>query len=693
MGLITQNQYNEIISWFKAGGKLMTLGCTPRPSQQLMVDYITAALDAEQPLLCEAPTGVGKTFSYLFPLASIIADSKAQEDSLKVVISTSTKNLQKQLKSKDFPSLKKMFPNVKTHTWMGASNYLCGVRLRKVLGSPKLTTEVKSELEALDARYGELKTLQSGWREDLPFEISDATWDLIHGDTPCCNASQIKDTGMFCHKRLAYQRAKQSDILCVNHSLFCNLALHMGAVHPGVGDNASRVIVVIDEAHDLDENLRRCLNQDFNIGQLKRHCSKILTDSAQTELQTKLSDIRKELLEGLADEPIVIREHADLLIQPLRELTVVMKDLSRSLLEESDKNIEAGIDMSEEDAVELANIVEGITGNAATLSHYLDDLNTGSMLELSKITFNKSTELNINFCPFDLKDQFQAIWKTCHLPILTSATLFNGSEIEAKETIALPTAATAVIPPNFNYGEVIRAYCLQSESKTPLDNYDLAYWVKAAIEQSAGHALVLFTSYSSMNEVHGAIREWVNTKGYSLLVQSRNTTPAQLTHLLATVPNTIIFGTNTYWTGVDIKGKQLSNVIITKLPFRMLDNYAKYYGKFLEEKGLNPFFSWAIPDMVNRTRQGLGRLIRDDTDKGLVFMLDPRFTSSTYGRNMHNRIYPDVHGKTTIKWTAITEPEELPIPKETQEWLGVKEVNKVLKPPAPQEYEDDDVPF
>lgn len=697
--LITQNQYDEIIGWFQEGGKIIKeLGCSPRPSQQIMVDYVTGVLDSGKSLLCEAPTGVGKTYSYLFPLAATVANYKHTTTPIKVVVSTSTKSLQRQLRSKDFPALNKLFPNVKTHVWMGASNYLCGVRLAKAARKTKLDPEVRQEIHELMKVAKDLKKLPHGWREELPFKISDKTWEEICGETkPCCLPDDIKQPNAFCHKRNAFFRALESDILCVNHSLLCNLALYVGGLHPN-NESPSQLILVVDEAHDLEENLRRCLNQSFSFSQLRRHIGKINNDIEETQFLNELNMLRDDINSQLQDEPLVVENASTPLGLMLTDLGHFIKRLAVKILDSSNNIISTGTQLTEEDLREIQGIVKGLNQQSKELLAHLATLDESKMLEIGKGFGSKSTDPVINFALFSLADQFKNIWAHSRQNILTSATLFNADAETTKEQYQLPDAEIAVIPPNFSYGKVIKAFYNASREKKSLENTEIADWIKPALKLSEGNSLVLFTSYKSMNEVYSMVRAWASQQGYKLLIQSKEHTPGDLIKIMETEHNTILFGTNTFWTGIDVKGANLSSVIITKLPFRMLDNYSKKFSVYLESKGLNPFSYWSVPDMITKTRQGIGRLIRDDHDKGLVFVLDPRFGSTYYGHTLRHKIFAD-SGKTTLNWIKLEGPEEIDVLAEAgiKEWLGV--TTPKTKTNSTSEYndepfqEDDNIPF
>lgn len=699
MSLITQQQYNEISSWFQGGGKLMNLGCRPRSSQQIMVDYITSSLDAELSLICEAPTGVGKTYSYLFPLAAVISDSKRTESPLCAIISTSTKGLQRQLKTKDFPAVANLFPRLSTRIWMGANNYLCGVRLRKALAS-KMDPDIREEIEKLNGIYGQLRGLPNGWREELPFEIQDATWEKISGDTPCCNVGnekmKLQNEEFFCKKNEAFKAAKAADILCVNHSLLCSLGLYMGRIHPDPEKDPSKILLVVDEAHDLEDNLRRCLNFDFSFPSLRKLTRKIVDGKVEHHFQEQLSDIKDNISDFLGEEPIVLTSNTEPVCKSLLHFASTMELIAGSLSQQTEEGSSTGVDLSEDDKREIKAKAAQMTERAASLRTYINNPTKDTLLEISKATNlgsdPKGSDPSIQLCPFNLDEQLSQLWELANVKILTSATLFNSTEVETKIQYCLPDAVTTVIPPNFDYGEVIRAYAVDNGSNKAMDIVELIPWVKTAIEMSAGNALVLFTSYAAMNEAQNQLRDWASRQKYNLLVQSRKSQPQQLIDSMAAIPNSIIFGTNTFWTGVDIKGKNLCNVIVTKLPFRMPDNYVKQYGEYLKQKGINAFYQWSVPDMINKTRQGIGRLIRDEGDKGLLFMLDPRFLSSKYGSKLRRLIYPDDKGVSTLEWTSVQMVGDLEPNQETLDWLGVKEPDLII-PVYTEDDEDGEIPF
>jgi ATP-dependent DNA helicase DinG len=155
----------------------------------------------------------------------------------------------------------------------------------------------------------------------------------------------------------------------------------------------------------------------------------------------------------------------------------------------------------------------------------------------------------------------------------------------------------------------------------------------------------------------------VGERGYELLMPSDSQTPSELGRQMKQRHNCILFGLRSLWTGIDIKGKNLSSVIVTRLPFDPPDSYAEAYGNYLREKGDHPFWEWALPEMINRFRQGIGRLKRDNKDRGLVFILDPRFVTARYKPHLIARL-------PLMEWKQIRTPADLPGP-EIAEWLGV----------------------
>jgi ATP-dependent DNA helicase DinG len=667
---LTQESYEEISSWFEAGGKLMSFGCTPRPSQQLMVDYICQAVAEEKPLICEAPTGVGKTFSYLFPLAKVVQESQKTEEPFKVVISTATKNLQRQLKEKDFVTLSKVFPKLRTFVWMGAGNYLCGVRLRAALRKRKLPESVREEIANLNAIYSQLKKLPNGWRDELPFPIQDETWNLICGDSPCCYAKDVQDGELFCYKRRAFAEAKRADILCVNHTFMATMAIHAEIIHPG----SKRVLLVIDEAHEFEDSVRRSLNQDFSINSLRRAAGLINNVKVQEELQEQLSSIKKDLLDNTPEEPIIISTATPQLTYPLTLMGKVMNTIVNTLVTEAESQVSAGAAISEEDLADLSKTVKRIHEHGEVLRNFLSKLPEDAMMEVSKPK-TKTKEANpiITYYPFHLENEYQKIWALNKVQILTSATIFNTANL-GKTAAAFgfnpENTLTALIPHTFDYKNCVRAFSIAA-GKSALEAEDLTKFLKPILDLSAGNALVLFTNYHALNICHASLEEWAKNRGYNLLAQGKSGEPSELVEQMKQVPNTIIFGTNSFWAGVDIPGQNLCNVVITKLPFRLPDNFVKGYSEFIQKNGGNAFQDWSIPDMINKCRQGSGRLIRSEKDRGLLFVLDPRFQGTSYGYALQRLLFPQEKGRSVVSWNIFSNANELPEPESFDSWLGI----------------------
>lgn len=666
--------YTTLDEYFIPGGYLYeNYGMHKRTSQQMMINTVCNAIAQCKGALIEAPTGTGKTMGYLLPSCEYAKYQKANNKEIRVVLSTTSKVLQDQLDGKDFPLLSKLYPELKFFVWKGATNYLCLNRLYDVLRRTK-SPQLQVEAANLWKHSSVLDSLPHGFRNELPIEVSDELWERICGDTPCCTAQ-----GHYtCHKRNAYTKAKESNILCVNHTLLISTATYADFIHPAKPPPED-TILIFDEAHELLTNLRFSLNKNFNITALKSLIDNINASDIKTQYKRQLHAVEDALKDALSttDSLRVSPTTTDLnsALLNLCGLMLGLGDKYKSTFEYDSKR-----DINTEEAKqELQVTYESLYKNASMIYNHLTMFPTTEILTATK----EPKQIRISLLPFTYTKELNHLYSYANTPpILTSATLINSAKRLLLEKYALKPEEVIVqeVPNSFDYQSTIKGLCFPAITNSN-NSDEIAPYIQELLSISAGNALVLFTNFKTMDEVAEKVKPWCIAQGYTFLSQSTSSLPAMVAHMKAN-KNTILFGNLSLWTGVDVKGSNLSHLIITKLPFPMLDAYTDAYSGYLKSQGYDPFYDWQLVEMITRFRQGIGRLKRDEADKGIISVLDPRFINGRYANLIYTKL-------PQFEWKSISNMKDLPEPTETQEWLGV------TPPPIElvKSYEDNDDPF
>jgi ATP-dependent DNA helicase DinG len=652
----------RIAKLFSSSGMLYkSYGMHPRQSQLNMVNTICNAWVQNKGTLVEAATGTGKTFGYLLPAAEFIVHRRVHEGTPRVVISTASKNLQDQLSIKDLPIIQAIYPDIKFFDWKGATNYLCVNRLHKIITkkSGSVNPEVLLEAHKLWQYKAELSHLPSGRRDDLPIPISDSLWFEICGAAPCCTSQG----GFTCYKRNAYFKAKEADILVLNHTFLAYMALYADMLHPS-RPAPEDTLLIFDEGHEITNQVRNAINHDFNVNFLFSVIKRM--DHPKKEgYHHQLQGICDAFAPHLGEEPVKISPQTKLLVSLLTNLGVLMNEMATTLQGMQKNQGKHEMFTTEEDMDQSKEAYASLFRNSALLLDYITKFPADRMLELTTDPANPR-RVRISFFPFTYANELQHIYAFSTLPpVITSATLLGGDSSQLLKRYALPENAVTVsrVTGEFNYEDTVRGFCFP-EFPNVSDPHLVAHWLKHILPMSHGNALVLFTNYSVMNEAFLQVSTWGQQRGYNMLLQESQQPIQDLIKSMRTTENTVLFGNAALWTGIDIKGTHLSSLIITKLPFMPLNNFAEAYSAYLSLQGGHPFYDWMLPEMIIRFRQGIGRLKRDELDKGLLFILDPRLVKAKYKNSVIGRL-------PIMDWHQIYSEKDLPSADQTANWLNV----------------------
>jgi len=608
---------------FGPGGLLercMIGGYEHRRAQLLMAELVQDAFESHHHVVVEAGTGTGKTLAYLLPA---ICSGR------RVVISTATKSLQEQLYQKDVPFLQKHFaPELKVAVMKGRSNFLCRAKLHQIAGQPVL--KGMEETDAFRQIQDWSKLTETGDRAELTFLPDDSDlWTRIDARRDTCTGQKCPEFKQ-CFITSMQQRAKEADLIIVNHHLFfADLALKQddfGSILPEYS------AVVFDEAHEMED-----VASDYFGRQISNYRFEELARDA---------DIGMRLLH--LGTPSLLRR-----TQRIRERSRAFFDVfpARDGRYPFERNERAAfLEQHRETYDALASALKGLETEFAAMAQKPEEL-----LRISRRSFEirqelafllESSERNFVYwyerrnkgiflaaTPIDVSQVLRArLFEQFDSIVLTSATLTVAGRFEfIRQRLGLDHAKEGALPPEFDWAKQALLYMPRAipDVRHPAFSQAAADEIVKLLEISQGRAFCLFTSYSQMNDLFERVRGRVS---FPLLLQG--TAPRSV--LLERFKNTqgaVLFATSSFWQGVDVPGEQLSCVIVDRLPFAVpSDPIVAARVKALQEDGRNAFSEFQVPQAVLALKQGFGRLVRTKTDRGVLALLDSRIQRMAYGK-------------------------------------------------------------
>jgi len=625
-----------------------------RQQQLDMADAVADAIANSRHLLVEAGTGVGKSFGYLVPAILSLAKNQESktESKRRIVVSTHTISLQEQLMLKDLPLLNSVIPlEFSAVLGKGRHNYLS---LRRLRMAREKKASLFSQIEAdsqLDYLNEWARDPDGGSRSELEVRISNSVWDEVRSDSGNCLGRNCP-TYSECFYFRARQRLQHADILVVNHALFfSDLSLRQA----GVKVLPDYDVVVFDEAHTLPDVASDHLGMSITMGQVEYTLNKLYSESQNKGLlvhfhspegqrlviacRTLAEDFFSDVLNWLArHQP----QHTRNVSLRVRQAGIVANSLSPKMEQLAKLIRKLAEDIN--DAGERLNLVSA-ADRLGAMATQLEAWRLQEMkesvywIEATANRYNK-TRVQLSAAPLDigpiLRNWLFDKTKTC---VLTSATLATGrgSFDFFQNRIGLTDPNKLMLGSPFDYRAQAKLV-LVNDMTSPADHRDTherqcIELIPKYLSLTDGHAFVLFTSYQFLNRAVRELTPWLVEQGLAIYCQDNESSRTDLLERFKRQPRGVLFGTDSFWQGVDVPGSALQNVIITKLPFSVPDKpLLQARLEAIEQAGRNSFREYQLPEAVIKFKQGFGRLIRTKDDRGIVVVLDPRIQSKPYGK-------------------------------------------------------------
>lgn len=681
-----------------------------RPQQRQMASFVLETVRDGGQLLCEAGTGVGKSFAYLVPAAL-----HAYRTGKRVVVSTNTIGLQEQLLKKDIPALREMLTasgeiespdDFRAVLLKGRGNYLCLQRWT--------ASFVASAMDPDFARIAAsmllwLPETETGDRTEIGLDSVDwLTWQRLSAqDADCLSRQNTYVREGLCFLQRARKAAESAHIIVVNHALLLADLASGGSAIPDYD------ILIIDEAHNLEETATRQFGSSVTRRQLQDALDAMYRPASRDHRNPGgIAEFLKAFPGG------TLKEHGEQLREATEQAFARVPEFSAALLpllprgRDEDRLLITGAvrsspdwDMAEIAAGEFMTLLRAVSARAQAAVDILsrgssrgardddaEDAGDGSpgdvlageiesairriddvRANIASILGTRSDDtiawlardgdagVSLHNAPLEVGTTLQEeLWDHCEAVIATSATLATGRDAKyVARQLGLDEARFEQLGSPFDYE---RSTLLAAVTDLP-EPSDRSYNAAAAdaiaqlVLASEGRALALFTSHSALREVARIVREPLEAQGIAVLAQGIDGYPARLAQQLVDEPRSLILGTSSFWEGVDIRGEALSLLIITRLPFAVPTDPIYQARSALHN---NPFGDYSLPAAVLRFRQGFGRLIRDSQDRGVVAVLDRRIFSKGYGETFATSI---------PRCTRLKGDVEL-VAERTRDWLA-----------------------
>ena len=679
-----------------------------REEQEEMAQYIQDAINEDRKIIVEAGTGTGKTLAYLIPSIKWAVTNKK-----KVIIATNTINLQEQLLLKDIPLAKSIIKDEFSYVLVkGRNNYVCKrlfneLVLGKSIDIETFSMEAREQIEYILKWGNKTKT---GDKAELPFEVYPDVWELVQSTTELCLGKKCPY-----RKECFYMKTRmekmEADILISNHHVFfADLNVRAETDFDSEYLILPRYdMVIFDEAHNVESVARsyfsvevskisftRLLNRIYQKKNKRKKEKSALIRVEDTIDEKDLEDgqqyiyllntLKEEIsiLQNIGDEyfdeirkiyetnteaPIKkslnnfemtksrflenLREKKDIFQSKLADFLNLMMSFNNVIDEEKDKNPE----------------VINFNNHLKMFKAYIDSFKFINSFEDDNYIYwldinSKRTNVILTATPLNIAQKLSTVlFDNLDRLVFASATIaVNGNFDYFKKSLGLneEDCIEAIIKSPFDYDEQMSVYIpsdIQDSENINAFVSDASKFILNILLKTNGKAFILFTSYTMLNQIYYSISKKLKDKGFEVFLHG-DKPRSQIIKEFKEVENPILFGTTSFWEGVDVQGENLSNVIITKLPFLVpTDPVVSAISKKIEEDGGNSFMDFQLPEAIIKFKQGVGRLIRKKTDSGNIFILDNRILKKRYGSLFINALPSQKNIKILEKDDIIEEIE------------------------------------
>ena len=700
----------DIKNYFSKDGILAKeiKGFEYRQEQEEMAQYIQEAINEDRKIIVEAGTGTGKTLAYLIPAIKWAVVNKK-----KVIIATNTINLQEQLLLKDIPLAKSIIKDEFSYVLVkGRNNYVCKrlfneLALGKNIDIGTFSIEAREQIEYILKWGNKTKT---GDKAELPFEVYPDVWELVQSTTELCLGKKCPY-----RKECFYMKTRmekmEADILISNHHVFfADLNVRAETDFDSEYLILPRYdMVIFDEAHNIESVARsyfsvevskisftRLLNRIYQRKNKRKKEKSALIRVEDTIDEKDLEDSQQyiDLLNTLKEEISILQNIGDEYFDEIRKIyetnteAPIKKSLNNFEMTKSRflENLREKKDIFQTKLADFLNLmmsfnnvideekdknpeVINFNNHLKMFKAYIDSFKFINSFEDDNYIYwldinSKRTNVVLTATPLNIAQKLSTVlFDNLDRLVFASATIVvNGSFDYFKKSLGLDEedCIEAIIKSPFDYNEQMSVYIpsdIQDSENINAFVSDASRFILNILLKTNGKAFILFTSYTMLNQIYYSISKKLKDKGFEVFLHG-DKPRSQLIKEFKEAENPILFGTTSFWEGVDVQGENLSNVIITKLPFLVpTDPVVSAISKKIEEDGGNSFTDFQLPEAIIKFKQGVGRLIRKKTDSGNIFILDSRILKKRYGSLFINALPSQKNIKILEKDDIIEEIE------------------------------------